>query len=526
MIRFLHWKAFSKFNAALFRRQFTSVIPAETPTSSSRMMKKPRSNPTSLKRDIDAIQSQNPNHILLIQVGMFYEIYDCAHYLDEIAELLGLRIAQHKNVQSNTEHRYTKFAGFPVHQLRNYLSVLIKNGKTVGIVDQYISNSGTDIIKRKITRILTPGTILNDEIDGVDATNNFLLSIFVDEGAKRLGLAWVDVSTGEFYVSNTTKEELTNELTLIQPKEIIVPQGIFEVPEIAEVLQRYDCMVSERNLAEYTSEESGTDIYRFENQSAFTEYFDSITGVTKNAAMGLLGYLNEIFPSTIPSFRNVKSSPSSKVMKIDLNTFQALEITQTFRDRNKKGSLLSVLKIAKTPGGKRLLRTRLRAPSVDLEEIQRRHALISIFHGNMLAAEILSDHLKKVKDIERVLQKINTNKAGPGDVQELFSGLRQGMEINNILSSITCAATESIHLSDFKRQFEFKIADVLQKYEALFDGTQNLESGKLTVAGSIAAGFSAELDKFQDHRNILTSKIEKRTAELSNLLRIHDLIKR
>jgi DNA mismatch repair protein MutS len=322
---------------------------------------------TNLKREVDALQALHPNHVLLVQVGMFYEIYDCGNYLQEIADLLNLRIGVHKNALSS-DHRYCKFAGFPMHQLKNYLKILILHGKTVGIVNQYTANPSSDIIRRRVTRIVTPGTLLEDDVDSFEVSNNFLLSIFHSKTSisKQIGLAWTDISTGEFYVSKSKLNDLRNEIYRIQPREILIPKDMLLNKDIALIFKEYDCLVTERTEENYAANNADQTFLSILNQASPMENSTlspkstqkRLTEHQRMAAIGLVAYLQENFPFELPSVR-IPQMENKEVVIMDPNTFQALEITHTQRENSKKGSLLSVLNVAKTPMGQRLLRARL-----------------------------------------------------------------------------------------------------------------------------------------------------------------------
>ena len=475
--------------------------------------KKYRSQPTNLKREIDDIQAKYPSHILLIQVGMFYEIYDCNGYLEEIAELLGLRIANHQKGIDN-ENRYTKFAGFPMHQLKTYVNILIKKGKTVGIVDQFVPDQNTGIIRRKITRILTPGTLLEEDFDGIESQNNFLLSIHAEPGSSKVGLSWIDVTTGEFFVSITSTAQLTNEVTMIQPKEIIASPGTMSIKNIAELLHNYDCLVTIRPMGEFLHSDTDVDIHSILNDR---EKIESLSDVDKNAASALLRYLKENFPMMAPFLRTPSKSTTNEIMKIDLNTFQSLEIYQTLKDKSKKGSLLSVLKVAKTAGGKRLLRSRLRAPSTNLSGINRKHSLISIFYENPLFAEVLSKKIQCFRDIERILQRIQASKTNAGELALFFHCLKLAVDGKKLLVDFGNEYGQNRFLTEIATILGFSEVDLLPKYSNIFSSGQGTFDSSLVPVGSITHGYSSTLDKLQGLHRELTKKVEQRSNDLQKL---------
>jgi DNA mismatch repair protein MutS len=143
---------------------------------------------TPLKKLVLELQNKHPDHILLIQNGMFYEIYDSGGYLDHVSNILGLKVAIKKNIRNG----FPKFAGFPCVSLKSNLEALLKNNKTVAVVDQFLCPLPAENIDRKITRIYTPGTIIED----ADLNeNSFLLAISCNQ--DQVGISWLDVNTGQ-----------------------------------------------------------------------------------------------------------------------------------------------------------------------------------------------------------------------------------------------------------------------------------------------------------------------------------------
>lgn len=199
---------------------------------------------SALMEEVKKIQERYPEHVLLVQVGSFFEIYDHSDYLDEVAGLLHLKIARPKNAKDSTR----RFAGLPAVKLRDYLEVLIKHGRTVALVEQV----GKDMVNksknflRDVTRIITPGTILDE--DWVENwENNFLLCVAplsavtegnVSKNQMELGLAWLDVSTGDFLVCDSSPDSFAQHLARIQPKEVLCDEKLKDShPTLVESLR-------------------------------------------------------------------------------------------------------------------------------------------------------------------------------------------------------------------------------------------------------------------------------------------------
>ncbi|CAM6054809.1 unnamed protein product [Sphagnum tenellum] len=373
---------------------------------------------TAFLSDVRRIQDAHRAHILLVQVGSFYEIYDHSGYLDEIAGLLRLKIASHK---SNRD-RKMRFAGVPVIKVRDYLQTLLKSGKTVALVDQVGRDEAnkSKLFKREVTRVFTPGTVIDEDLfDGSE--NNFIMTISCDESvtSDRLGLAWLDVSTGEFLVADSDLATFEEHLGRIQPREVVCDETTQQKhPRLIDSLR----MRSDQFHITFQPREIDAKqlliglMTRCGNEQAPSE--DQISDDTSSSTIGkfpplqiqaagsLLGYLQKslILP---PIFAIPTKFEAEKVMHIDAVTQQALEITRSYKDGSRKGSLLKEVDATKTAAGSRLLTSRLN--STFLSDI--RH--------------MLSD----VKDTERALQRIHCGKGLPADYTTLMATLRIGCDI-------------------------------------------------------------------------------------------------
>ena len=488
---------------------------------------------TPLKREIDELQMKNPDHILLVQVGMFYEIYGA--YVDEIASILGLRIGIHKGAEGS-DHRFSRFAGFPTVSLRTHLDVLLKSGKTVAICDQ-VKQPSSDYIYRKVTRIVTPGTMVDDS--DLDVDNNFLLSVFPQRqsnktGSSKFGLAYLDVSTGEFNISSSASiKSLANDLNRIQPKEIVIPTfAHLQRPEIAQVIKETlpSALLSVKPDSFFVSQDAIahlSDVVVSNDPAKAIFQSDALKGfkpLQAEAAGGLLSYLSETFPSAKPSIQSPEEVQTDQVLQLDSTSLSALEITKTQREGNKRGSLLSVLDSTKTAAGHRLLHARVKAPSTNLTEINRRLDLIAIFYADSYLTAKVSSSLSDCKDIERALQRIHLGSGAPSDLANIVHTLARSMSLKQCISekmermsSATDTASErerrSLHglfqgLGDFD-----KIVSKLQGLISEEATTQN----KISALGVIQKGASSLLDTERNLYQALLRRQEERAQHLTTL---------
>lgn len=474
---------------------------------------------TPLKREIQRIQQLYPSHVLLCQIGSFYEIYDSAEpsYLDDTAAMLGIRIAQLKRT-GNVSDRFYRFAGFPVYALKNHMKVLLQNGKTIALVDQVGKHKLHDQMIRRVTRIVTPGTVI-DDMDIDHAKNNFLLSVYSnrEKGFDNVGLAYVDVSTGEFYIHVSSLSKLEADLARIDPREILVARELKEMNHDV-----YRLLAARRGIADFllTVEDEA---YFFDHQSALKlahigskcnalEFSQLNTGdelcntrqsCKITAAIGLMSYLSKIFPDYEPTFHEVVDLCEQKILIMDSSTVQSLEISKSLASRSKNGSLLDVIDCTLTAPGFRLLSSRLQAPSADIEEIKCRHDGVQLFFDDSNLLESIRRILKGCKDIERSLQRLQTL-GSRSDFISCIQTLEKAVELQSAFSEVPSIETAllSAGLGDFKSTISALTA-------ALSDGQDT------SIIGTIKSGYSEELDRLRDQFQDLEVQKSSLTFQIS-----------
>ncbi|KAI8902138.1 muts domain V-domain-containing protein [Globomyces pollinis-pini] len=480
--------------------------------------------PTPLKKEVDAIQNQYKDHILLVQVGMFFEIYECAEpsYLDEIASICGLKIGVHK---SGGEHRFTRFTGFPTFALRNHLETILEHGKTVAIVEQLPVSPTSHIITRKVTRIITPGTLL-DELNINSFENNFLLAIYANPNGKLLGLSWLDVSTGEFYLSEIESKDLTAELTKIDPKEILIPDYL-QGSTLYNYLMETNAKITIKSPDIFESQSSQLKLTKviLSNDSSKAVLGKTPKLILKGmhplqikSAGGLLAYLSENFPTIDPMVHSPLLLSTKNTMRLDPTTVKSLELFNTQNELQAKGSLFSVINTTLTGGGARLLRSRLNAPSVDINEIDRRLNLLSVFYNDRNLSLNVKNILSDCPDIERSLQRLHFQTGGPHDVYNTISALDKYDQIKRVLNMNRTEIKESFIESH--EQFFTKDTDIEQllKHKTLFN-PDRIEK-KLDAIGIISDGICKNLDKARHLQQKLLIKqdtLEKKLCESFNI---------
>jgi DNA mismatch repair protein MutS len=304
-------------------------------------------------------------------VGGFYEIYEYLPYMEEVASMLDLSIGG----------REPRFAGFPIASLNRYVERLLAKGKTVAIVDQVAKDSvsSTKNFTRDVVRIITPGTAITEPGQDGGRENCFLMSVVLGDvkngdfhNDTSLGIAWTDVNTGEFVISQCTVDSLLTELVRVGPKEVLAPKSVH--PELLKILagraEADGFMLTLKAESWFKDSHCQQQYLNFERKlkpetalpfkKRSRSNYSGLSDVSVLAAGSVLAYIHEVFRGVDPFFHMSSAVERAAIMRIDPATMQSLEITKTIRDRDNKGSLLSELDNTKTATGSRLLSSRLR----------------------------------------------------------------------------------------------------------------------------------------------------------------------
>ncbi|KIW04034.1 uncharacterized protein PV09_04856 [Verruconis gallopava] len=323
-----------------------------------------------------------PDCVILTKLGNFYEMY--FEQAQEFAPLLNLKLAKKPTVKSPEGFVY--MAGFPLHQMDRYLKILVNDlGKHVAITKEIknddaerIRNNG-NMFDRKVVRIITPGTLIDEKF--MDPwVNNFLLSIHVDSNARDVGLAWIDLSSGDFFTQRTEIDALASTIARIGPREVLLDQSF----ETAKKSPLMDIVRQGHHSISYTTAETSPDpsnkwlsVFQPTGSELESRQFSDIEVA---AGSMLLKYVNDTQLEQLEKegvqLQNPVHRSENEFMMIDKHSLRALEITKTMREDGFKGSLMQTVKRTATPSGTRMLSQRLQAPSMSLEEINERLDLV------------------------------------------------------------------------------------------------------------------------------------------------------
>ena len=392
-----------------------------------------RAASTPLMQQYREIKSRHQDAILFFRMGDFYEMF----YEDaELAsKTLGLTLTSRNNGGASE----VPLAGVPVKAAGEYLRRLIQQGFRVSICEQTEDPKfAKGIVKREVVETITPGAAFSDDL--LDGTrNNYLCALNRD--AESVGIAAVDLSTGELRLTTTRLRDLESVLSRFTPREIILPRE----GDVGHLLKgpvgEEGPMVTEREAWEFDSDlgrDQLVDHFRVSSLEAFG--IESRDDAAVGAAGALLRYLNELQPAGTSHLARPKVERPGGILPLDEMTRRNLELIESMRGAETSGTLLGVLDRTLTPMGARLLRQWILAPLVDRAEIDARLGAVDAL-GDSLVRAAMRDALDGVRDIERLAGKTAAGRASPRELRALGDSIARLPAVESSLGRARAAAT-------------------------------------------------------------------------------------
>jgi DNA mismatch repair protein MutS len=425
-------------------------------------------------KQYNAIKVKYPDALLLFRVGDFYETF--GQDAIKTAKILGIILTK-RGAGSSSE---TELAGFPHHSLNTYLPKLVKSGLRVAICDQLEDPKLTkNIVKRGVTELITPGLAIIDEVLS-PKTNNFLAAISL---GKQIGISFLDVSTGEFLVSQGTKEEVDKLLQNFNPSEILVSKQKKESFS-SQFSYPYQLFYLEDWVFQHDfSIESLCTHFKTKNLKGFgIENLND--GVI--AAGAIMHYLSETQHQKINHITSLKRIPKEDYVWMDRFTTRNLELF--YSNNTNAVTLIDVIDKTISPMGGRLLKRWLALPLKDINEISKRHEVVKFLMEDLNSLNQIQHHVKLIGDIERLISKVATFKISPREVIHLKNSLEAIIPIKSIAEkSINTSVKEiGLNLSNCD-EFRKRIKETL-----LEDSPVNILKGN-----SISSDYSDELKELR-----------------------------
>ncbi len=430
--------------------------------------------------------------VLFFRLGDFYEMF----FDDAIRVSKALELTL-TGRDCGLEER-APMCGVPYHAADIYIKKLIELGYKVAVCEQLTDPAETKgIVIRDVIRVVTPGTLTDSSMLD-DGSNNFICSIFYDEEAKECGVASADISTGEAAVIQFLGKDLEagviNELSRIRPAEIIFTDSFLSLKNVSDFIKvRLGCSVTLREAESFTPSSGSSTVAGLFNVKTVSELGISSDGADCAAVCGLFDYINDTQKSSVSRFTKLKILGGEQFMGLDLNARRNLELTETLRNKEKKGSLLWVLDSTKTSMGRRMLRNWIEQPLKSPARIIERLDAVEAFYRKSVITGDIAELLERVYDLERLMTKVMYKTANPRDLKSLSATAKQLPLIKAELAKF-----EGSKLLDSLRG---EISDL----EEIVNLVENavMDDPPITVkdGGVIKEGFNEELDELRHIMN-------------------------
>ena len=453
------------------------------------------------------IKEKHQDCIIFYRLGDFYEMF-----FDDAVKASALLDLTLTGRDCGLEER-APMCGVPFHAADNYIAKLVSLGEKVAICEQLSEAGGKELVKRDVIKIVTAGTVINNELID-DRTNNFLCSVYLN--ADKCALSWVDITTGEFYTKNFSGKfavsELIDELVKVSPVEIISNKQAAEIMNSSPlvehgVLPKFSYLAeSEFNLA------NARTALECQFNTLTLEPFGLENAPECICCCGaLISYLKETQKHALININSIKKENNDEFMMLDVNAVRNLELVKTLRDGKRYGSLLWLLDKTKTSMGARKLQSWILSPLNDIAKINYRLDGVECFYNNTLIREGVINLLSSVRDVGRLAGKISNGNLLPKDCVSL----RKSLEI---LPSI------KFQLLGMTSQFIVDISDALGDFAAtveLLNNAINDEPPANMKDGEyIKKGYNKELDElrsFGKNSKACIAEIENREREKTGI---------
>ena len=439
---------------------------------------------TPMLRHYVDVKNDFKDSLLLYRVGDFYE----AFFTDAITISKTLQLAL--TGKECGHDKRAPMCGVPHHVIDTYINKLVKNGYKVALCDQVEDpKKAKGLVKRAITRVISPGTVVDlESLDKKD--NNFLLSIF--ENKFGIGACFADISTGKLMTfeiksdKDSSANKLINEIEKISPSEIIINSNFTN----KKVLDYLD--LSKETLINKIDE---TDNYKSLSENVFKHLGEINFEKVKNlrisliAISNLLDYIYKYHKNNLAHLNKIEILEISSYMQLDANTRRNLELHTNIDKKGKENSLFKLIDKADTVMGSRLLNEWLERPLIDKEKIEKRLDLVEYFYLNTDISHKITFYLDDIYDLERIIGKISYQRANARDFISLKTSLRNIPEFKKYLSKLDNKDIVS---------FSKNIPDVSNIYEILDKSIINDPPIVITEGGIIKEGFNDDLDKLKE----------------------------
>jgi len=436
---------------------------------------------TPMMQQYQSLKKQYSDCILFFRLGDFYEMF--GEDAQKAARLLDIALTS-RNKGGGKE---TPMAGVPAHSASSYIAKLIDADHKVAICEQIEdAEESNGLVDRDVIRVITPGTVIEDEILP-DEKNNYLVSL--SKVNHKYGFAYIDISTGEFLATEVGKKAtIIDEIDRLDPSEIIIPE---EVNKNFSWIDKFKEKKLQISACTKIKADRAADILADYFSRKDARYSPAIKNLSaaRVAAAQIISYIEKTQKKSLKHIKKLSSYFVEDYMVLDANTRRNLELCQTIRENRKKGSLLSILDKTSTSMGSRKLRKWINQPLLQADKINKRLSAVEELNDNFVSRNKLQEILQDIYDLERLLSKISYQSINPRDMAALRNSL--------------------FLLPDLKEELKGFNSNLLQKIKNNIDIipelSQTLEEAIVDdpphspkEGGLIKEGYNEELDELRD----------------------------
>ncbi|MFO7814575.1 MAG: DNA mismatch repair protein MutS [Halanaerobiales bacterium] len=440
---------------------------------------------TPMMQQYHKIKENYPDSILFFRMGDFYEMFE------DDAKLAAKNLDIALTSRNKGAGEKTPMAGVPAHSAEAYIAELIDLDYSVAICEQLEDPSqASGLVKRDVIRVITPGTIIENEI--LDSSeNNFLTSVVKFE--EKIGISYVDISTGDFFITEidtNKKEKVWDEIDRIKPREVIFDKTLEKSPKYDYLANKLDFVVKNKEKMSYQKAYKNL-INHFNTQSLSGFGCDDYrAGVI--AAGQVMNFLRDTQKRTIFHINKLRRYNIDDYMVLDYSTRRNLELTTTIRENKKEGSLLSIIDKTTTAMGSRLIKRWINQPLIEKDRINQRLNAVDELSDNYMKMQEIQENLEEIYDLERILSKITYETANARDLAFLRTSLNKLPDIKESIVGF-----EASYLNDLHQNFD-TLTDLheLIKQSIVDEPPVTVREGNL-----IKEGYNEELDELRALRD-------------------------
>jgi len=453
---------------------------------------------TPLRQQYLDIKKQYPDAIVFFRLGDFYETFD------EDAKITSRELDIVLTSRPVSKGVRVPMAGIPHHAAENYLSRLIDKGYHVAICEQVSDQPENGLVPREVVRVVTPGTVVEPGLLP-HHQNNYLATAFYQD--NRAGIAYVDISTGEFAATEISGKDILNQIRSeffrLHPSEILWPESLPQPDNLPGYISTYESWHFElgrcRDILEEHFEVATLDGFGLRGKPMATR-----------AAGAILAYLEDTQRQSLKLLYDMSTYTLDEFMVLDAETRRNLELTGTIRTGKTQGSLLSILDATLTPMGGRLLRQWVSKPLLNVDQIRKRLDAVEYFFKNGLIRAETIEALKDIDDLERLTNRVLSGHAIPRDLVAMRENLTRIPALKEIFPEDVKGIADTVN----------RIRLCKDQFALLNAAIQDDPPATLANIGIIRKGFSAELDNVLDsskHARDWIAKLEKTEKERTGI---------